>query len=81
MSADMHPQRSEAGRLYGYITMDINVIYKEDCLTGLGRIPDGIVDLVFTDPPYYQNRAGDEAARLRGEESMCASDIIDNIRL
>ena len=38
--------------------MDINVIYKEDCLTGLGRIPDGIVDLVFTDPPYYQNRAG-----------------------
>lgn len=58
MSADIHPQRSEAGRLYGYITMDINVIYKEDCLTGLGRIPDGIVDLVFTDPPYYQNRAG-----------------------
>lgn len=38
--------------------MDVNRVYKEDCLTGLGRIPDGTVDLVFTDPPYYQNRAG-----------------------
>lgn len=30
---------------------------------------------------WSHGRAGDEAARLRGEESMCASDIIDNIRL
>lgn len=38
--------------------MEVNVIYKEDCLKGLSAIPDGVVDLVFTDPPYYQNRAG-----------------------
>ena len=38
--------------------MDVNVVYKENCLTGLSSIPDGIVDLVFTDPPYYQYRAG-----------------------
>ena len=38
--------------------MERNVIYKEDCLKGMAKLPDGIVDLVFTDPPYYQYRAG-----------------------
>lgn len=35
-----------------------NVIYKQDCLTGLANIPDDSIDLIFTDPPYYQYRAG-----------------------
>lgn len=38
--------------------MDINVIYPEDCLKGLSKLPNECVDLIFTDPPYYQNRAG-----------------------
>lgn len=38
--------------------MELNVIYKEDCLKGLSKIEDKSVDLIFTDPPYYQYRAG-----------------------
>lgn len=32
--------------------MELDVIYNEDCLEGMKRIPDGSVDLVLTDPPY-----------------------------
>lgn len=35
-----------------------NVVYKEDCIKGMEKLPDSIADLVFTDPPYYQHRAG-----------------------
>ena len=29
-----------------------NTIYNADCIDGMKRIPDGIVDLVITDPPF-----------------------------
>lgn len=32
-----------------------DVIYNEDCLEGMKRIPDGSIDLVVTDPPYGIN--------------------------
>ena len=32
--------------------IELNRIYNEDCLEGMKRIPDNIVDLVVTDPPY-----------------------------
>lgn len=32
--------------------MDLNIIYNEDCLKGMKRIPNGSVDMVVTDPPY-----------------------------
>lgn len=38
--------------------METNVIYHQDCLAGMEQLPDQCVDLVFTDPPYYQYRAG-----------------------
>jgi len=34
-----------------------NIIYKESCLEGLKKLESETVDLIFTDPPYYQNRA------------------------
>ncbi len=37
--------------------LELNKIYQEDCLQGLKRLDDDSVDLVFTDPPYYQYRA------------------------
>jgi DNA modification methylase len=37
--------------------MELNVIYNESCLEGLKKIPDACVDMLFTDPPYYQYRA------------------------
>ena len=32
--------------------IELNKIYKEDCLEGMKRIPDGFVDLTVTSPPY-----------------------------
>ncbi|MDR2839928.1 MAG: site-specific DNA-methyltransferase [Paludibacter sp.] len=37
--------------------MEINKIYNQSCLDGLRLLPDECVDLLFTDPPYYQYRA------------------------
>ena len=33
---------------------ELNKIYCMDCLEGLKKIPDNSVDLVLTDPPYFQ---------------------------
>ena len=32
--------------------MDLNVIYNEDCLIGMQRIPDKSVDMILCDLPY-----------------------------
>ena len=32
--------------------MDIDVIYNEDCLKGMKKLPDNSIDLVIIDPPY-----------------------------
>jgi site-specific DNA-methyltransferase (adenine-specific) len=32
--------------------MEFDVIYNEDCLKGMKKIPDGSIDLIVTDPPY-----------------------------
>jgi len=37
--------------------MHINLIHNISCLEGLKLLPDACVDLVFTDPPYFQHRA------------------------
>ncbi|MEI6553981.1 MAG: site-specific DNA-methyltransferase [Paludibacter sp.] len=37
--------------------MQLNVIHHQSCLEGLKKLPDECVDLIFTDPPYYQYRA------------------------
>jgi DNA modification methylase len=33
--------------------MDLNVIYDEDCMVGLKRLPDSCIDCCITSPPYY----------------------------
>lgn len=37
--------------------MQLNKVYKTSCLKGLKKLEDQCVDLIFTDPPYYQYRA------------------------
>ncbi len=34
--------------------MELNTIYNEDCLEGIGRIPTGSIQTVICDPPYAQ---------------------------
>lgn len=39
--------------------MKYNVIYNEDCLEGLKKLPDKSIDLIVTDPPYrLENQGG-----------------------
>lgn len=37
--------------------MELDVIYNEDCLEGMKRLPDGSVDLVVADAPYNRGKA------------------------
>lgn len=32
--------------------IDVDIIYNQDCLDGMRRMPDGCVDLCIADPPY-----------------------------
>lgn len=32
--------------------MEVDRIYNEDCLVGLNRLPDGVIDMVLTDLPF-----------------------------
>ena len=36
--------------------MDLDVIYNEDCLTGMDRIPDKSIDMILCDLPYGTTR-------------------------
>lgn len=36
--------------------MEIDIVYNEDCLQGLKRLPDNSVDCCVTSPPYYALR-------------------------
>ena len=36
---------------------EINKIYNQSCIDGLKNLADESVDLIFTDPPYFQYRA------------------------
>lgn len=43
--------------------METNVIYQEDCIAGMKKLPDNSVDLVITDPPYMISQAGKKISR------------------
>ena len=52
--------------------MELNLIYNEDCLEGMKRMPDKSVDLVFTSPPYNMN------LRIRNGK-YCSRQIVKEI--
>lgn len=38
--------------------MKTNIIYNENCLDGIKRLPDNCIDLIVSDPPYLLNQRG-----------------------
>jgi DNA modification methylase len=36
--------------------IEVNIIYNEECLLGMKKIPDNSIDLIVTDPPYNLNK-------------------------
>ena len=64
--------------------MELNKIYNEDCYTGIKRIPDKSVDLVYIDIPYLMDSGGcsgsslgERLQRLNFEEIMDIRQGID----
>jgi DNA modification methylase len=65
------------------ITLDTGVVYREDNLTALRRIPTESVDLIYLDPPFFSSRVyeviwGDEA-ELRSFEDRWDGGIMHYI--
>ena len=61
--------------------MKTNVIYNEDCLVGMKRLPDNSVDLVITDPPYKitsRGNFGSTGGMLKKKISMNGQVFKDN---
>ncbi len=36
--------------------METNIIYNEDCMTGMKKLEDNSIDLIFIDPPYNMGK-------------------------
>lgn len=53
--------------------MELNVIYNENCLTGLKKIPDNSIDCCVTSPPYWGLRDYG-TAKWVGGDSECNHD-------
>lgn len=61
--------------------MKTNVIYNEDCLKTLERLPDNSVDIVITSPPYNMNlriRKGEYTSRQIVKEFSTKYDNFDD---
>lgn len=52
--------------------MDNNLIYNEDCIIGLKRLPDNSVDCVLTDPPYMYLHKDQKLDRTFDEDKLFA---------
>ena len=42
--------------------MELDVIYNQDCLEGMAKLPDSSIDLVIIDPPYETSAGGNGGA-------------------
>lgn len=59
-------------------TMELNVIYNCDAITGLRRLPDNSVDCIVTSPPYWQMRDYGIEPTLWGGSDVCEHRFDDN---
>jgi len=46
-------------------------IYNEDCLEGMKKIPDGLIDLTVTSPPYNIGKEYEDIARIEDYVAWC----------
>lgn len=63
------------------IEAETNVIYNEDCLIGLARIPDKSVDLIVTDPPYQIDNTKSGGKTQLSKKIQRVNDLIEQNNL
>lgn len=55
--------------------MKVDIIYNEDCIQGMKKLPDNSIDLIVTDPPYLINY---KTNHRKKEHDFCKEIIGDN---
>lgn len=63
--------------------MRINYIDNIDCLEGLKEVPDGSVDLIVTDPPYFlsMGHAGSKTNATRSSEQLNSNRAFNDLAI
>jgi site-specific DNA-methyltransferase (adenine-specific) len=51
--------------------MDVNLIYQENCLDTMARMPDNFIDCLVTSPPYYGLRSYGTEPQIWGGNQNC----------
>ncbi len=52
--------------------IETNIIYHNDALNALGKLPDNSIDLVITSPPYFQQREYGGGSGIGNEDTIDA---------
>jgi len=53
----LHNKQAEDIHLKESVSLNLNQIYQGDCLELIKKVPDGSIDLVFSDPPYNLSKS------------------------
>jgi DNA modification methylase len=61
------------------MSLNVNVIYNESCIDGLKKMKNNSVDLIFTDPPYFQYRAKN-VSRLKNHKDVVTEFEFDGFK-
>ena len=61
------------------MSLELNTIYNESCIEGLQKMKDHSVDLIFTDPPYFQYRAKN-VSRLKNHKDVVTEFEFDGFK-
>lgn len=57
----------------------MNKVYQIDCLEGMRKLENESIDLIFTDPPYFQNRANN-VKNLKNHKDLITEFEFDNFK-
>ena len=47
------------------MAVELNHVYKMDCIEGMTSLPDNSVDLIIADPPYNLSKGGNWSSSRR----------------
>ena len=61
------------------MSLNVNEIYNESCIDGLKKMKNDSVDLIFTDPPYFQYRAKN-VSRLKNHKDVVTEFEFDGFK-
>jgi site-specific DNA-methyltransferase (adenine-specific) len=64
---DFSKNKKDTGR-----QMERDTVYNMDCLEGIGKIADGSIDAIITDPPYFVGMTHNGQKGEMSDLAICA---------